>query len=1151
MSISPIKKKALEWSERKHLWDWVSITKFCISKQGKIPAPVEKKHDIKEVSLSSIYPTSPDDDTPKIPIDNIKVADHIPADENSKLSQLFFDVQVDLYTSPWSPMQPNAEEIDLDPEKALQNAYTQEHREYCPAPDLPIEYQGDDKPDLGILAVTGPYVGYLKKSTDNDRKGYYEWDLLELNKYPYREGLHSLGVRVWFKVEEDEHQNNRLQAVEIESTLGSTKPNDSDWPLAKKIALCAVSTHTSLVRHFNWVHLASGGPFAMATRNQLPLDHKLMPLLWPHIYGTQLSNRNVTYGQMAPGGKFETIFSFTYDGMCQLFRDTYEQYSISIIDPELNAQEKEIDDAPFEQPSLDNLKRLFDVIHAHTQRYVQAHYANDDEIKNDPHLLNWLKEMERLIPNGVSRMITTENIDRDKLARFTAGLIYLVTVQHESLGTSLWNYQLWVDKQPVRVYKDGSREKIDVYQRLVNANFDLNVKRTKLLDYLASLDIEQKEQDLFDQFKVELTQLQAEMDAKSFAHWRICPNVLEVNMNANVSQSSGMGREEKKQLLQRAHKLIEHCHWHELPLPLGLVSLRAIREKLREHNLHDSAHLLPKREQKYRTYDGKNTHWGCPHMGAAGTPFGRNFAPKYVYPDNSKLMHPNPREISRKLLERKEFLPVKQLNLLAAAWIQFQVHDWFAHEMQSKDNPDRLEIPGVDGDHWEHDPIKVRRTYSQTPDDGGPPIYINKNTHWWDSSQIYGNDEVTATKLRTGRDGKLKLNEKGLLLFDANGEDNKQNILTGFSDNWWIGLSMLHALFTAEHNAICDALKNQLPKYSDKGDEWLYQKARLINAALIAKIHTLEWTTGILSHDTIGMGMQANWTGVDTDDAEAVLGELIHKIDKKYNIPDTLLMKLPHLVSSGLLSGIVGSHSNHHGVPYSMTEEFVSVYRMHPLLPDEIELKSPFGNSEKSRKYSLLEVCLKETRGVMESFELSDLLYSFGTAHPGALRLHNFPNTLRKLETEDDGFIDLAAIDILRDRERGVPRYNKFRELLGMKRIETFEELVDESASAETIKTMYQGDIDQVDLMVGLFAEPLLEGMGFSETAFRIFLLMASRRLQSDRFFTSDFNGETYTSLGLEWIRNNTMLDVLKRHHPELKPALKGLDNAFKPWNPV
>ena len=35
------------------------------------------------------------------------------------------------------------------------------------------------------------------------------------------------------------------------------------------------------------------------------------------------------------------------------------------------------------------------------------------------------------------------------------------------------------------------------------------------------------------------------------------------------------------------------------------------------------------------------------------------------------------------------------------------------------------------------------------------------------------------------------------------------------------------------------------------------------------------------------------------------------------------------------LFGIVGGEQEHHAAPYSITEEFVSVYRLHPLIPDD------------------------------------------------------------------------------------------------------------------------------------------------------------------------------------------------------------------------
>ena len=84
-----------------------------------------------------------------------------------------------------------------------------------------------------------------------------------------------------------------------------------------------------------------------------------------------------------------------------------------------------------------------------------------------------------------------------------------------------------------------------------------------------------------------------------------------------------------------------------------------------------------------------------------------------------------------------------------------------------------------------------------------------------------------------------------------------------------------------------------------------------------------------------------------------------------------------------------------------------------------------------------------------------------------------------------------------------------------------------------------------------MYAEPLPPGFGFSDTAFRVFILMASRRLKSDRFFTDDFRPEIYTEFGIDYVRRNSMLHVLKRHYPQLGRSLEGVKNAFAPWKPI
>jgi len=415
--------------------------------------------------------------------------------------------------------------------------------------------------------------------------------------------------------------------------------------------------------------------------------------------------------------------------------------------------------------------------------------------------------------------------------------------------------------------------------------------------------------------------------------------------------------------------------------------------------------------------------------------------------------------------------------------------------------------------------MTIRRTPRDTTcDPGAAQTWCTADTHWWDSSQIYGRTQEFADKARSGEDGKLRVDPDGMLPADLEeGVD--------FADvpgTHWIGLAILHTLFSLEHNAICDRLRVEYPTLSD---QLLYDKARLVNSALIAKIHTLDWTPAIIAHPTTKVAMKVNWHGV----AGKWISRHVGRISKNEEI-----------------SGIPGSPLNYHGVPYSLTEEFVAVYRMHPLLPDEFTFRSLDDQVIKELTFPELNALHAHDR--LGEITMPNALYSLGIAHPGAIKLHNYPRFLQHFERPDGFLMDLAATDIVRTRERGVPRYTTFREQLHMRPVRSFEELTDNPKWAEEIRQVYNGEIDEVDLVVGLFAEPFPKGFGFSDTAFRVFILMASRRLKSDRFFTDDYRPEVYTQAGLDWVADNDMRSVLLRHFPQLDQALEGVKNPFAAW---
>lgn len=505
--------RKLRWKLKNRFWNSFIIQKYRFNEPRRVPKPTDSPWKIRRISISQRYPS--------IPISNILVANYVPADERKRLAQIAVWAQARFY-SRFPPAEPGLASINADPIAAVDLAYGQSHREHFRVPVIPKEYQAPI--DLGSLAVAGPYFCYLQCADG----GGYEWDLRHLGGYECHPGLRRLGVRVLFKVKE---ADRRLEATEIDCELGLCKPEDQEWELAKKIALCAATTHVSLVRHFIGVHLALVGQFAIATRNTLPANHCVRRLLWPHMWATQYSNELVAEISMMKDGDFEGIFSFTYDGLCKLLSDSYDQYDIRVIDPETDARHRGVLNGGFNLPAYDNRLAHWKVMQAHARRYLDLYYGCDQDLRDDAAIQAWVKELNRYVPGGVEGLLG-DKLTIEGAAKLIASYIYAGSVEHEVLGSGLWDYQLWTHVQPVRIYKNGRREPIDVYQRLVNYNFSVNVRRAPLMQdfsYMAGNDAAGAA--AFSTFLGELTALQVRLKAEQYECWKMYPADLEVSVS--------------------------------------------------------------------------------------------------------------------------------------------------------------------------------------------------------------------------------------------------------------------------------------------------------------------------------------------------------------------------------------------------------------------------------------------------------------------------------------------------------------------------------------------------------------------------------------------------------------------------------------------
>jgi len=532
---------------------------------------------------------------------------------------------------------------------------------------------------------------------------------------------------------------------------------------------------------------------------------------------------------------------------------------------------------------------------------------------------------------------------------------------------------------------------------------------------------------------------------------------------------------------------------------------------------------------KYRTIDGICNNLRHPTWGSSHTGFRRILQPIYENGFSTPVgwekgrryfgyAKPAARLVSTTLISTHDITPDDQITHMVMQWGQFLDHD-LDHALPSvsseswdgidcKKSCDNaapcfpMEVPRDDPRINNRRCIDFIRTSAVCGSgatsvlwgDLAPREQLNQLTSYLDASQVYGYDDELARNLRDLttdhgllREGSTIPGHKPLLPYASNQfVDCRRNPLESSINcfvagdiraNEQVGLLAMHTIWLREHNRIARVLREMNPHWNG---EKLYQESRRIVGAEMQHITYQHWLPrifGTLIEDL--PPYQAYDPNVDASIS---------------NVFATAALRFGHSLIQPRLERLNVSFQPIPQGALSLRDAFFAPWRLveeggvDPLIR---------GMYATAAKLKLPEQNL--------NLELTEQL--FRTAHAVAL--------------------DLAAMNIQRGRDHGIPGYLEWRDYCNMSRVETFEDLASEISSSrvrQKLRELY-GHPGNIDVWVGGILEDQLPGAKVGPLFKCLLLEQFQHTRDGDRFWYE--NPSVFRSEQLVQIRQTSLARIL------------------------
>ncbi|XP_060065121.1 thyroid peroxidase-like [Ylistrum balloti] len=514
----------------------------------------------------------------------------------------------------------------------------------------------------------------------------------------------------------------------------------------------------------------------------------------------------------------------------------------------------------------------------------------------------------------------------------------------------------------------------------------------------------------------------------------------------------------------------------------------------------------------FRSANGLCNNLVHPGYGSAGSAQSRFLPPEYgdgvgsprTLGKNGQLL-PSPREISNKVFKSEKEKIESEVSLMVMAWGQFLDHDITLTPASSgsegavtdccnstSELPEcfPITIPSNDAHFTNTDCMEFVRSAAIT--DTCSPNHreqFNAITAFIDGSNVYGSSINQMNGLRSFNNGLLKTSTNTASLPPAG---DPHTCLVNSTEEFCIKtgdvranvvphLGANHVLFFREHNRIATVLSSMNANWDD---ERTFQETRKIISGILQQITYYEWLPSILSPSDLSK----------------------YKLESSNN--DEYKPKVdPNIRNGFAVAAMRFGHSMVPPLEGYLLHDYATWEVKKPIQETFFRPSMVIGNEGQDVPKLARWLCHNNSMRTDRIFE---------------------PGVRDMLFLDNDGrSFDLAALNIQRGRDHGIPPYNAYRKKFGLNRLNNFNNMPDHNNGARgALKDVYS-HVNDIDLYAGAMSEKKTSD-GLLGPTFSAMLAKQFKKLKlGDRFWFERPSPEGFSQNKRDEIRKMTLAKVM------------------------